>query len=115
MDADEFARMWRMHADGATEELFAPESQRYFGGQVPLSELSAEQIESIKKLIRLVVLEDHFNFLLALDGAASVAGQEPDGRVSMWHDHYQVLGSDGRSIYSRGELAAAAWKWFPEF
>jgi hypothetical protein len=114
MDAEEFVRMWRTHADGATEELFAPESQRYFGEQLRLSELSPEQIERIKGLIRIVVLEDHFNFLLALDGGTSLSGVGPDGRTKIWHDHYQVFASRGESIYARGELAAAARRWFPE-
>lgn len=114
MDAEEFARMWRTHADGSLEEMFTPESQRYFGEHLPLSSLSAEQSECIKRLIRLVVLEDHFNFLMALDGAASVSGQGEDGTTKLWHDHYQVLTSKGDSIYVRGELAAAAIRWFPD-
>ena len=68
-NSEEFVAMWYSDANSAVEEYLHPDSQSYVG-DIEFSEL---QMEKIRKIVRQVVVESYFHFLLGFDGSP-VAG-----------------------------------------
>ena len=105
MTGEEFVRLCFEEKESILSEYCSPETESTVGAMVrDLVRAGADQ-ETLHKLLDLVLTENWYSMLLALDGSASVGGEQMT---------YEVRDEDGNILNECGELEAAAWEVFME-
>lgn len=105
MDADEFARICRAEKDSLVRTYFDAESETAVGSQIRSLALSDSQLATLRNIIDGALTDAYYTLLLALDGAASLDGNQQD---------YDLRDETGSRISGAGELEAAAYEHFHE-
>ena len=105
MTGEEFVRLCFEEKESILSEYCSPETESTVGAMVrELVSAGADQ-ETLHKLLDLVLTENWYRVLLALDGSASLGGEQMT---------YEVRDEDGNILNECGELEAAAWEVFME-
>lgn len=105
MTGEEFVRLCFEEKESILREYCDPETESTVGAMVrELVRAGADQ-ETLHKLLDLVLTENWYRMLLALDGSASLGGEQMT---------YEVRDEDGNILNECGELEAAAWEVFME-
>ena len=105
MTGEEFVRLCFEEKKSILSEYCDPETESTVGAMVrDLVRAGADQ-ETLHKLLDLVLTENWYRMLLALDGSASLGGEQMT---------YEVRDEDGNILNEYGELEAAAWEVFME-
>lgn len=105
MTGEEFVRLCFEEKESILREYCSPETESTVGAMVrELVRAGADQ-ETLHKLLDLVLTENWHRMLLALDGSASLGGEQMT---------YEVRDEDGNILNECGELEAAAWEVFME-
>ena len=105
MTGEEFVRLCFAEKESILSEYCDPETESTVGAMVrELVRAGADQ-ETLHKLLDLVLTENWYRMLLALDGSASLGGEQMT---------YEVRDEDGNILNECGELEAAAWEVFME-
>ena len=105
MTGEEFVRLCFEEKESILREYCDPETESTVGAMVrELVSAGADQ-ETLHKLLDLVPTENGYRMLLALDGSASLGGEQMT---------YEVRDEDGNILNECGELEAAAWEVFME-
>ena len=105
MTGEEFVRLCFEEKESILREYCDPETESTVGAMVrELVRAGADQ-ETLHKLLDLVLTENWYSMLLALDGSASLGGEQMT---------YEVRDEDGNILNECGELEAAAWEVFME-
>ena len=105
MTGEEFVRLCFEEKESILREYCDPETESTVGAMVrELVSAGADQ-ETLHKLLDLVLTENWYRMLLALDGSASLGGEKIT---------YEVRDEDGNILNECGELEAAAWEVFME-
>ena len=105
MTGEEFVRLCFEEKESILSEYCSPETESTVGVMVrELVRAGADQ-ETLHKLLDLVLTENWYSMLLALDGSASLGGEQMT---------YEVRDEDGNILNECGELEAAAWEVFME-
>ena len=105
MTGEEFVRLCFAEKESILREYCSPETESTVGAMVrELVRAGADQ-ETLHKLLDLVLTENWYRMLLALDGSASLGGEQMT---------YEVRDEDGNILNECGELEAAAWDMFME-
>lgn len=105
MTGEEFVRLCFAEKESILREYCSPETESTVGAMVrDLVRAGADQ-ETLHKLLDLVLTENWYRILLALDGSASLGGEQMT---------YEVRDEDGNILNECGELEAAAWDMFME-
>ena len=105
MTGEEFVRLCFEEKESILSEYCSPETESAVGTMVrDLVRAGADQ-ETLHKLLDLVLTENWYRILLALDGSASLGGEQMT---------YEVRDEDGNILNECGELEAAAWDMFME-
>ena len=105
MTGEEFVRLCFEEKESILREYCDPETESTVGAMVrDLVRAGADQ-ETLHKLLDLVLTENWYSMLLALDGSASLGGEQMT---------YEVRDEDGNILNECGELEAAAWEVFME-
>lgn len=105
MTGEEFVRLCFEEKESILREYCSSETESTVGAMVrELVRAGADQ-ETLHKLLDLVLTENWYRMLLALDGSASLGGEQMT---------YEVRDEDGNILNECGELEAAAWEVFME-
>ena len=105
MTGEEFVRLCFAEKEAILGEYCAAESESKVAALVrDLVHSGAEQ-RKLRELLDLVLTESWYTMLLALDGSASLGGEQMT---------YEVRDEDGNILNECGELEAAAWDVFME-
>ena len=105
MTGEEFVRLCFEEKESILSEYCSPETESTVGAMVrDLVRAGADQ-ETLHKLLDLVLTENWYRMLLALDGSASLGGEQMT---------YEVRDEDDNILNGCGELEAAAWEVFRE-
>ena len=105
MTGEEIVRLCFAEKESILREYCSPETESTVGAMVrDLVRAGADQ-ETLHKLLDLVLTENWYRILLALDGSASLGGEQMT---------YEVRDEDGNILNECGELEAAAWDMFME-
>ena len=105
MTGEEFVRLCFEEKESILSEYCSPETESTVGAMVrDLVRAGADQ-ETLHKLLDLVLTENWYRILLALDGSASLGGEQRT---------YEVRDENGNILNECGELEAAAWEVFME-
>ena len=105
MTGEEFVRLCFEEKESILREYCSAETESAVGAMVrDLVRAGADQ-ETLHKLLDLVLTENWYRMLLALDGSASLGGEQMT---------YEVRDEDGNILNECGELEAAAWEVFME-
>lgn len=105
MTGEEFVRLCFKEKEAILREYCSPESESAVSGLVRQLVSGGADRERIHQLIDLVMTESWYTMLLALDGAASLGGEQQT---------YRLYDEDGSLLNECGELEAAAWENFME-
>lgn len=105
MTGEEFVRLCFAEKESTLSEYCCAETESIVGAMVrELVRAGADQ-DMLHKLLDLVLTENWYRILLALDGSASLGGEQMT---------YEVRDEDGNILNECGELETAAWEVFME-
>ena len=105
MTGEEFVRLCFEEKESILSEYCSPETESTVGAMVRALVRAGADQETLHKLLDLVLTENWYRMLLALDGSASLGGEQMT---------YEVRDEDGNILNECGELEAAAWEVFME-
>lgn len=105
MDAHEFARICRAEKDSLVRIYFDTESETAVGSQIRSLALADSDLATLRKIMDGALSDAYYTLLLALDGAASLDGNQ---------QYYDLRDETGSRISGDGELEAAAYEHFQE-
>ena len=105
MTGEEFVRLCFEEKESILSEYCSPETESTVGAMVRALVRAGADQETLHKLLDLVLSENWYRMLLALDGSASLGGEQMT---------YEVRDEDGNILNECGELEAAAWEVFME-
>ena len=105
MTGEEFVRLCFEEKESILSEYCSPETESTVGAMVRALVRAGADEETLHKLLDLVLTENWYRMLLALDGSASLGGEQMT---------YEVRDEDGNILNECGELEAAAWEVFME-
>ena len=105
MTGEEFVRLCFEEKEAALREYCSPASESAVSGLVRQLVSGGSDRETIHQLIDLVMTESWYTMLLALDGEASLGGEQQT---------YRLYAEDDTLLNECGELEAAAWEAFME-
>lgn len=105
MTGEEFVRLCFEEKESILSEYCSSETESTVGAMVRALVRAGADQETLHKLLDLVLTENWYRMLLALDGSASLGGEQMT---------YEVRDEDGNILNECGELEAAAWDVFME-
>ncbi len=105
MTGEEFVRLCFEEKESILSEYCSAETESTVGAMVRALVRAGADQETLHKLLDLVLTENWYRILLALDGSASLGGEQMT---------YEVRDEDGNILNECGELEAAAWDMFME-
>lgn len=105
MTGEEFVRLCFEEKEAILREYCAPESETAVSEMVRKLVNSGAGRDALRKLLDLVMTESWYTMLLALDGDASLSGNQQT---------YRLYDEENHLLNECGELAAAAWDLFME-
>ena len=105
MTGEEFVRLCFEEKESILSEYCSAETESTVGAMVSELVRAGADRETLHKLLDLVLTENWYRMLLALDGSASLGGEQMT---------YEVRDEDGNILNECGELEAAAWEVFME-
>ena len=103
MTPNEFVACWKRHKDALLTDYTSPTGDTAIAKKLASLGLTDDQAASVREIIDDVLTDSHYAFLLGLDGAANIGGTQQS---------YSVHDEHGESVYSPGDLEAAAWEAF---
>lgn len=105
MTGDEFVRLCFAEKEATLGEYLSAGSQTKVAALIrELIPAGADQ-KKLRELLDTVMTESWYTMLLALDGSASLGGEQMT---------YEIRDEDGNLLNECGELEAAAWEVFME-
>lgn len=105
MTGEQFVKLCLEEAKTTLKEYFDPNTQSEVGQKIQKLVKNGVCREELKELLNLVLSENYYTLLLALDGEASLGGEQMS---------YRLYDENGNCLNSCGEIEEAAFKYFME-
>lgn len=105
MTGEQFVKLCLEEAKTTLKEYFDPNTQSGVGQKIQKLVKNGVCREELKELLNLVLSENYYTLLLALDGEASLGGEQMS---------YRLYDENGNCLNSCGEIEEAAFKYFME-
>ena len=105
MTGEEFVRCCFLEKQAMLQEYCKHESETKVGALLRELMPAGSGREKVRELLDTVMTESWYTMLLALDGSASLGGEQMT---------YEIRDEDGNILNECGELEAAAWEVFME-
>lgn len=105
MTGEEFVRLCFSEKQTMLREYCTPDSETKVGALLRELMPAGTDWEKLRELLDTVMTESWYTMLLALDGSASLGGEQMT---------YELRDEDGNLLNECGELEAAAWDVFME-
>ena len=105
MTGEEFVKLCFIEKEAILKQYFDAECETEVGRKINHLLEDGADIEALYHLIDLVLKETYYNFLLALDGEASLGGKQVN---------YKLFDDEMNQLNESGEIEMAAYQHFME-
>lgn len=105
MTGEEFVKLCFEEKEAILEEYFMENAQTEVAKRINMLLQNGANKEELFALIDLVLKENYYTLLLALDGEASLGGKQVA---------YQIFDEDKKLLNECGEIEEAAFRYFME-
>lgn len=105
MTGEEFVKLCFLEKETSLKQYFDAECETEVGRKINHLLEDGADIEALYHLIDLVLKETYYNFLLALDGEASLGGKQVN---------YKLFDDEMNQLNDSGAIETAAYQYFME-
>lgn len=105
MTGEEFVKNCFVEKEAILGEYFAPDTRTEAGMRIRAMVRGGVSEDSLRELLDLILRENYYTFLMALEGEASMNGHQIP---------FKLYDEQNNLLNPCGEIEAAAWEYFME-